>query len=283
MPRICLLVASALLLSVASFAQETTTEPAKIIVQESPAALNSEPGALIALQGGDAVYMRTMIFSDEVVKNAPYTATATTETTQVLGDGNRIVNKSSAFIARDSQGRTRREENFGGVGGLHVEGGKVTFISDPTTSTDYILNPNEQSARVVKRKELQREEPQAGQLRKKLSEEQMKRISSETSAEYKHESLGTQVIEGVSCEGRRETKIIPAGAIGNEHPLEITSESWTSTDLHVLVLRKRNDPRLGETVYHLTNIKLGEPDASLFQVPSGYKTTAITEPRPPRE
>src|SRR5262249_984876 len=45
----------------------------------------------------------------EVVTNAPYTATAVTERTQVLSDGNRIVNRSSAFMARDSQGRTRRE------------------------------------------------------------------------------------------------------------------------------------------------------------------------------
>src|SRR5215467_12933662 len=40
----------------------------------------------------------------EVVTAAPYTATATTETTQVLADGNKIVNTSSSFVARDSQG-----------------------------------------------------------------------------------------------------------------------------------------------------------------------------------
>jgi len=53
-------------------------------------------------------------------------------------------------------------------------------------------------------------------------------------------------------------------------------ESWYSQELHEVVLRKRSDPRSGESVYRLTDIRRGEPDASLFQVPGGYKTS--TEP-----
>ena len=37
----------------------------------------------------------------KTVTNAPYSATAVTETTQVLSDGNRISNKVSASLARD--------------------------------------------------------------------------------------------------------------------------------------------------------------------------------------
>jgi hypothetical protein len=33
---------------------------------------------------------------------------------------------------------------------------------------------------------------------------------------------------------------------------------------------KSSDPRFGEMVMQLTNIAQAEPDASLFQVPSGY-------------
>jgi hypothetical protein len=91
------------------------------------------------------------------------------------------------------------------------------------------------------------------------------------SGEVKHESLGTQTIEGLSAEGKRETRTIAAGAIGNEKPIEIVSETWYSPDLHAVVLSKRNDPRMGETVYRLTEIKRGEPDASLFQPPPGEK------------
>jgi hypothetical protein len=60
-------------------------------------------------------------FDGEVVKDAPYSADAVTETIQTLGDGNRIVRNSSARVYRDSAGRTRRERAMkvgGAVGGL---------------------------------------------------------------------------------------------------------------------------------------------------------------------
>lgn len=290
MLKIYFLITLTVLLAAGTLAQEPMTahpDNKVMVFQKSSEPMQAETGIVVLRQegggGGDAIYLREMILSDEAVKGAPYSATAVTESTQVLGDGNRIVHKSNAFVARDGQGRTRRDENFAEVGGLSVHGGKVSFISDPTSTTDYVLNPEEQTARVVKREGWQHQEPQTVEIRRKLSAEAMKRVSSETAGEFKHESLGTQVIEGVNCEGSRETRVIPAGAIGNERPLEITSESWISKDLHVLVLRKRNDPRMGETVYRLTNIKLGEPDTSLFEVPSGYKTTTVTEPFHSRE
>ena len=46
----------------------------------------------------------------QVVLNAPYTAEAVTEVTQALADGNRIERRVSAAVARDSRGRTRREQ-----------------------------------------------------------------------------------------------------------------------------------------------------------------------------
>ena len=57
-----------------------------------------------------------MAEGNQVVKGAPYTATAITETTQVLADGNRISHKNTASLARDGQGRTRREETIGKMG-----------------------------------------------------------------------------------------------------------------------------------------------------------------------
>lgn len=84
------------------------------------------------------------------------------------------------------------------------------------------------------------------------------------------EPLGKQVIEGIEAEGKRTTMTIPAGAIGNEREIEIVSESWYSPELQTVIFSKRNDPTTGETTYRLTNIRRGEPDASLFQVPSDY-------------
>ncbi|MBN9657988.1 MAG: hypothetical protein J0H49_07405 [Acidobacteria bacterium] len=87
----------------------------------------------------------------------------------------------------------------------------------------------------------------------------------------KTEELGKQVVEGVECIGLRTTVTIPAGQIGNERPLEMVTERWSSPELGLDVLRKHSDPRSGETTYRLTNIVRGEQPRSLFEVPADYR------------
>ena len=91
--------------------------------------------------------------------------------------------------------------------------------------------------------------------------------------ETKTEDLGTQNIDGVTCEGTRHITTIPAGAIGNERPIEITYERWYSNDLGMVVSSKHSDPRFGEQTYTLRNIVRAEPDPSLFTVPKEFKFT----------
>jgi hypothetical protein len=82
--------------------------------------------------------------------------------------------------------------------------------------------------------------------------------------------LERKTMEGVLVEGRKNTSTIPAGQVGNEQPITITSEEWRSPELNVLVMTHHSDPRMGESSYRLTNIVRDEPDPSLFQVPAGY-------------
>jgi hypothetical protein len=84
------------------------------------------------------------------------------------------------------------------------------------------------------------------------------------------EDLGTQSMEGVEVTGTRTTTTIPAGAIGNERPIEIVYEKWYSPELKVTVMSRHSDPRFGEQTYRLTNINRSEPDPSLFSV-NGYR------------
>jgi hypothetical protein len=101
-------------------------------------------------------------------------------------------------------------------------------------------------------------------------------IGSHSKWDTRTEQLGVQNIEGIDAEGTRTVTTIPAGAIGNERPIEITYEKWYSNDLQLVVMSKHNDPRFGEQTYRLTNIVRSEPDPSLFTPPQGYKL--ITEP-----
>jgi TonB family protein len=84
------------------------------------------------------------------------------------------------------------------------------------------------------------------------------------------EQLGKQMVEGVECEGTRAVTTIPAGAIGNERPIETVNETWYSPELKMMILSKRSDPRFGESTYRVTNISRAEPDAAIFQVPPEY-------------
>src|SRR5215510_8083000 len=52
----------------------------------------------------------------KVVKGAPYSATATTETIQTLSDGNQIIRKNESKLYRDSEGRTRIEQTLETIG-----------------------------------------------------------------------------------------------------------------------------------------------------------------------
>jgi hypothetical protein len=50
---------------------------------------------------------------------------------------------------------------------------------------------------------------------------------------------------------------------------EVTTEIWTSTDLHVPISLKRTSSR-GVTTQTLQNINLANPDPSVFAIPEGY-------------
>jgi len=83
-----------------------------------------------------------MGFGGKVVKGAPYSAEAITETTQTLADGNRIVNKTSSILYRDSEGRTRREQTLKPVTTFtpRAEPIQTIFINDPVAGVSYSLN-----------------------------------------------------------------------------------------------------------------------------------------------
>ena len=291
MNRIAILLASALLLAGSVVAQESApNEKARTFTftQNEPITMVAPLTMMLQRErlpeGEISFFSAEMAGAGEVVTAAPYTATATTESTQVLADGNRIVNKTSSFVARDSQGRTRRETDLRRIGTMQVDSPKMVFINDPTTHTQYIFTPGGgEATKVIRSEGNWKEGSQIIDLRatreRRMKEKVVVNVqgaregqqSKESAEQVKHEDLGTQTIEGVFAQGKRETVTIFAGEIGNERPIEMVTETWFSPELHTMVLRKHSDPRMGESTYRLTDIKRNEPDASLFQAPAGAK------------
>ncbi len=290
MNRIAVLLVIALVLAGSVAAQESAPKE-KVrtftFTQDEPITMMAPFGMMQGERLPEAkieFFSAEMAGAGEVVTAAPYTAMATTESTQVLADGNRIVNKTSSFVARDSQGRTRRETDLHRIGTMQVDSPKTVFINDPTTHTQYIFTPGGEATKVVRNEGNWKEGPQIIELRT-AREQRLKdktivmqgahegQQSKESSEQVKHEDLGTQTIEGVSAQGKRETVTIAAGEIGNERPIQVVTETWFSPELHTMVLRKHSDPRLGDSTYRLTDIKRNEPDAALFQPPPGAKVS----------
>ena len=215
------------------------------------------------------------------VRGAPYTADAITKTEQVLADGNRIEHRSSASIARDSQGRVRREHQPVPLGGFVAPDVPVlTTIFDPSTGLHITLDHERRIAHVVTAGqpfEVPVPPPAGGAPVSAgtvfYRADAMQAVALPANAvrtNVETTKLGEREINGVRAEGTRTTIVIPAGAAGNQLPIEIVSERWYSPELQVVLQTERSDPRFGDTTYRLTNILRAEPSSDLFEVPPGF-------------
>jgi hypothetical protein len=219
-----------------------------------------------------------------VVKNAPFSADVVSETTQTLQDGNRIHQTNTVRMYRDSEGRTRSEQTLKTLSGLAPNANlpAVVFINDPVAGANYALNPG---AKTANKSSWTRPGGSGAQMRPMgrgpargtegadgAGQGRGPRHG-EARPNVKTEALGSQTIEGVPADGTRTTMTIAAGEIGNEQPIQIVTETWYSQDLKMVVLSKRTDPRMGETVTRLSNISRSEPPTTLFQVPADFKVS----------
>ncbi len=282
-----IIIAAPMLLATAAWAQE---QDVHVFAPPGGGMLTFEYVKTKALSGG------------KLVAGAPYSADETSETTQTLADGNRIVRKTTARVYRDKNGRTRTDRAIPlGPNTANAEAHRSVDINDAVAGAFYRLEPESRVAvktvpqnihahmeklaaekaatdGQIAHSGLKTVSPNMHSHMEKLAAEnattdgnvKYRVMHSQAAPDSKTESLGKQTIEGVEAEGTRTTMTIPAGEIGNERPIQIVSERWFSPELQAFVLTRRNDPMAGETVYRLSNISRSEPDPSLFQIPPGY-------------
>ena len=226
-------------------------------------------------------------FSGPVVTNAPFSADGVTTVTQVLGDGTRIEQNTTARFYRDSSGRVRREQTILGLAGLNPTTEArtaITIVPNATDGVAYTLDPSNRTARQTARTGTVALRTTAGELFVQadnlvissgdLTGRRVTRVEADAAGRgsaQAEESLGTRQIEGVTATGRRTKTVIPTGQIGNDRPIEITDERWESADLRLLIRSHHHDPRTGDVEYRLTNIQRSEQPADLFAVPSDYQ------------
>lgn len=212
-----------------------------------------------------------------VVKGQPYSAEVTTETVQVLGDGTRIIKKTTGLVYRDGEGRTRRETSPTGAGGV-----TTVAIFDPVAGISWTLNPSSKSAtksafhapeagrgpgREMRNPGGGPPPPPPGVAGERGGGGGRNRAHNAVVAD-----LGSMTAEGgLTLTGKRTTSTIPAGEMGNDREIKIVDEVWFSPDLRVVVQSKHSDPWTGDVTYKLTNLKRAEPAHSLFEAPADFQ------------
>jgi hypothetical protein len=219
---------------------------------------------------------------------APYSATMTITRVQKLSDGTTITHTSVVKEARDSSGRLYREtlpENPGHTFTSYSVFDPVSRVSIHWTSDSkqaslmHLPDPSQLAALRGARGPQPQISAQADGAGPGLG------AGPGPGQGFHHgnlppattESLGSKTIGGLVADGTRSTRVIPAGAEGNDQPITITHETWVSSDLKVELMRTDSDPRFGTTTMERSNISRTEPAAALFQAPVGY---AIQEHTP---
>lgn len=193
------------------------------------------------------------------VTGKPFSGRDSIEWTRTLEDGSVVTTHLTALVARDNQGRIRRERtNFVPADSNQQSTPMDMIILDPAEHTRTTCNISSRRCTVTDYSTPMKFSPiPAGPL------DHGKRFLA-------RESLGTEVVDDLNVVGTRETLTINAGVIGNSDPVVTTREFWYSSDLEINLSVTRKDPREGTQVIQLIDLSRDEPDPSLFRVPSDF-------------
>ncbi len=192
------------------------------------------------------------------------------------------------LVARDSQGRVRIEFSGGTFKVMEGEGAgseavqRTIRICDPVGKKTIMLDTLNKTATVHSQL---RATPHPGivpQVSRPLA--YCKTFASLQSAgNLQREDLGHQMIDGVDAQGVRTTRPFPAMGNSEANNSTLVTEDWCADELGVMILRIQQTGQIGQKrETKLANIVLGEPDATLFQIPPDYRVVeAVHEQRDP--
>jgi hypothetical protein len=239
---------------------------------------HAQQGGAAAVPASDALEVMLLKISASsrcadgcAVRGLPYSAQRVTESVKVLADGNRIVQRHTEKLYRDSDGRTREESEW--------KGKPLVQIQDPVAGMSYRLYPDTKTGyrMAIAAPASAASGPAvtgstaaaAGATR--VAEQLSPALAAGTAAATTQtRSLGTKQIDGMTAEGTQATMTTPAGAIGNVQPMVSTAETWIARDLRVPILLKMDHPFMGESATRLQDISRLEPPTALFTVPADY-------------
>lgn len=202
--------------------------------------------------------VRTHIVGIEIppITNAPFTAKVLVTWNRPLVGGGSVSRKYFTEVARDSQGRVRRETREFMPADSSAEPPLRTFtFLDPVSSTRTICTRATMNCAT-------------GPFRARVNMSQDGGTLSGAGSNVTRENLGQQMMFGMPVVGTRET----VTASQDSTRLALThTDVWYSPDLQMDLSVDRSNPQLGEVTLEVIELARGEPDPSWFAIPSGYQ------------
>jgi hypothetical protein len=193
------------------------------------------------------------------IANAPFSAKVMVSWDEPLIGGGTISRKYYTLVARDAQGRVHREtRDFIPADSTEEPPLRSLTIIDPVAGTRtkcmqaaLTCSTGEYHAHIALTP------PPGGPL-------------AVSASNVRSESLGNQTIDTMTAVGTRQTRTTVSG------PRVILSHTdlWYSPDLQMYLSVARSNPQLGQLTLTVTDLVLGSPDHSWFDVPSGYVASA---------
>jgi hypothetical protein len=193
------------------------------------------------------------------ISDVPLTAVVKVDQTRIERDGTKINLKVVETIARDSHGRMYRD-----VWKLEPASGKPQLLTiclfEPKTKTYTIIDPLFKTFWIGT---LDRRPEVMG-----LGFFYDPHDDGSPASQFTHgKDLGMQNVEGTPVHHVRETEPVKNGA----KKQMVTREYWYSDDLHMNLASRLDDPRSVIQTMTVTQLTRKEPDAAIYELPSGYR------------
>lgn len=222
----------------------------------------------VVVQDGGVSEVLESIFIPPLT-NAPFTFVLHTEWVRTMPDGGTVTLVNKRTIARERSGRFYQERWLLVPKNSNLESQMSHIqIADPTNHTLYTLTIGAKAGTLT---------TYGGVTTQVYKPQEPSGPLPNGEGDIKSESLGSERIQGVETEGTRITKTINAWIIGNDRPISITREFWFAPSLGINLISKLSDPRFGSQSFVVTDLVLGDPDPTLFEIPKDFK---IRDARP---
>jgi len=201
------------------------------------------------------------------VVGLPFTADESVRTVQHLANGMSLNHQMKGHLYRSADGVDRIETTVDSTDPAKPGSTTMVYIVDRAKHTATLLNSTLKTATVT------RLPPNATVAVSFLAQPRTPGAASTQALKPEDittTDLGKRTQEMMPLVGRRVTGTIPAGKVGNDQPILITTDVWFAPQLKLIVNQVEQNPLVGERIVELTNIRSVEPDPKLFEIPDGY-------------